>query len=237
MASLAHKERLLAEFGVDLFVVVDFDHRFAAQEAEIFAEALMSPPQLRSLAMGSDWRFGKNRKGSIELLKAIGKTKNVCVDAVPVVMESGERISSTRIRQALRDDNLEAAEKMLGRPYSVVGRVEKGRKLGRTLGFPTANVVPESEQLPSEGVWIVEGLLNGQWQPAVANLGRRPTVAKDNLLVLEVHFLDWAGDLYGRELEVRFRQRVRGEKKFAGVEELRAQISADVKVARQFFES
>lgn len=233
LASLNHKERLLEELGMDLLVVVDFDQEFAEQEPERFLEMLAQAPQLSSLAMGADWRFGKARRGDAALLQRFGKEREVTIDAVEAVMMRGERISSTRIRQALRDGNLSAAEEMLGRPYSVMGEVREGRKLGRELGWPTANLIPQAEQLPPEGVWAVEAKWEKDWYPAVANLGRRPTVGAEEERALEVHLLDWTGDLYGQELEVRFRQKLRAEKKFAGLEELKKQIGRDVVEARE----
>lgn len=235
LASLSYKERLLKEFGLDLLVVVTFDQDFAALEPEEFLNQLCGASQLQSLAMGIDWRFGKKRRGDVALLEKFGTEKAITVDAVGAVMMGGERISSTRIRQALRDGNLVAASEMLGRPYSVMGEVSEGRKLGRTLGFPTANLVPRNEQLPPDGVWAVEARENGEWRPAVANLGCRPTVAEDEPRMLEVHLLDWQGDLYGKELEVRFCKQLRPEKKFSGVEALRAQITRDAQEAREYF--
>lgn len=233
LASLSHKERLLQELGMDLLVVVDFDQAFAAREPEHFLEMLAQAPKLSSLAMGGDWRFGKDRRGNVELLKRFGAEHEVTIESVAAVMMKGERISSTRIRQALRDGNLSAAEEMLGRPYSVMGEVVQGRKLGRELGCPTANIIPQSEQLPPDGVWAVEARWQDDWYPAVANLGRRPTVGSEEERTLEVHLLDWKGDLYGKALEVRFRKKLRGEKKFAGLDPLKKQIGRDIVEARK----
>lgn len=234
LASLGHKERLLSDLGLDLLIVVEFTPDFAALSAEDFLLMLQGAPGLLSLAMGRDWCFGKKRSGNVELLEKFGSENGIVIDAVEAVMIAGERISSTRIRQALRDGNLVAAEEMLGRPYSVMGQVSEGRRLGRELGFPTANIVPQSEQLPPDGVWAVEARWAVDWYPAVANLGRRPTVGADEDRILEVHLLSWQGDLYGKELEVRFRHFLRGEQKFAGLEALKDQIGCDVEAARSF---
>jgi riboflavin kinase/FMN adenylyltransferase len=233
LANLEHKERILAELGVDILVVVPFTADFARQEPEEFLETLASAPRLHRLSMGTDWRFGKNRRGDQALLEEFGETRNVEIRPVTAVMSGGERISSTRIRQALRDGNLAAAEEMLGRPYSVMGEVKAGRKLGRTIGFSTANLVPGQEQLPPNGVWAVDARWGEEWHPAVANLGRRPTVDNDLNRLLEVHLLDWEGDLYDRMLEVRFKKFLRSEEKFDGIEALKAQIARDVHSARQ----
>lgn len=232
LASLNHKIGLLEKLGMDLIVVVTFDADFAEQKPKAFLQQLAQAPQLYSLAMGSDWRFGKDRKGTVERLQEFGERQEVHVDAVEAVMMSGERISSTRIRQALRDGSLKAAEEMLGRPYSVMGEVREGKKLGRELGFPTANLVPTIEQLPPNGVWAVEAWVGERWHPAVANLGRRPTLGSEGGRLLEVHLLDWEGDLYGREVEVRFNRLLREEQKFESLDALKAQITRDVQEAR-----
>ena len=233
LASLAHKERILDELGVDLLIVVPFDREFAELEPEAFLAQLGKAPRLSYLTMGSDWRFGKGRRGDISLLQDFGRSEEIRVEPVDAVMMAGERISSTRIRQALRDGSLIAANEMLGRAYSVMGEVLKGKQLGRKIGFPTANLIPDNEQLPSEGVWAVDCRREGgDWHPAVANLGRRPTVESDLERVLEVHLLDWEGELYGQTLEVRFRRFLRSEKKFDDLEALKAQIVLDVETAR-----
>jgi riboflavin kinase/FMN adenylyltransferase len=147
-------------------------------------------------------------------------------------MLDGDRVSSTRIRQAIRDGNLDAAARMLGRPYSVSGVVVEGRKLGRTIGFPTANVSTGDGQLPPDGVWSVTvKTAEGVERVGIANLGLRPTVDGKNR-VLEVHLFDFSGDLYGTEIEVGFRRYIRPEMKFSGVEDLRTQIARDVENAR-----
>jgi riboflavin kinase/FMN adenylyltransferase len=148
-------------------------------------------------------------------------------------MHDGERVSSTRIRQAIRDGNLATAEQMLGRPYSVSGKVTEGKKLGRTLGFPTANLATGEAQLPPDGVWVVRVLLpDGRDLAGVANLGLRPTVGGDRRW-LEVHLLDFSGDLYGQELEIRFQKHLRPEIKFPSIDALRLQIRQDADEARR----
>lgn len=238
LSSIAHKAAILDNLRLDVLVVVEFDRAMANQTANQFLAQLQQARGLYSLAAGSDWRFGKMRQGDSALLKGFGLENQVAVDTVDAVLDNGDRISSTRIRQALHDGNLAAAEEMLGRPYSVISPVEQGRRLGRTLGFPTANLVPSFQQLPPNGVWVVEARLAGQdWIYGVANLGTRPTVSEEEALTLEVHLLDWEGDLYGQDLEVRFRSFLRGEEKFANLEDLQRQISHDVAGARAYFEA
>jgi riboflavin kinase/FMN adenylyltransferase len=158
------------------------------------------------------------------MLRRMGGGLGFNLVAVAPVMWDGERISSTRIRQAIRDGNFAAVEEMLGRPYEISGTVTEGKKLGRTLGFPTANIRPGDQQLPKDGVWAVtaDGDLKG-----IANLGMRPTVGGKERL-LEVHLFGFSGDLYGKELRIRFGRFIREERKFASVEELKGQIARDV---------
>lgn len=229
LANLEHKEELLSELGVDCLVVVKFDQEFAKQEAEDFTAALSANVGLCGLAMGVDWKFGNHRRGDVEFLENYFRDKGVEVSPVEAVMHDGERISSTRIRQALRDGNLTAAEQMLGRPYSVFGQVVEGQKMGRKLGFPTANLLPFEEQLPPNGVWKVRVQWGEESKIGIANLGVRPTVEDEGRRMLEVHLPDWSGDLYGKWLEVSFLDFVREERKFANLDALKKQIEQDLK--------
>lgn len=235
LASLDHKERILASIGVEVLVVLSFSEDFARQTAEQFAEALLNVPQLRFLCAGADWRFGQGRSGTMEYLRERGAAVAVEVEALDAVKWMEERVSSTRIRQALRDGNLKAVNAMLGRPYTVLGRVVRGQQLGRQLGVPTANIEVGSEQLPPDGVYAVSVLAGDEWLPGVSNLGVRPTVDGVRRL-LEVHLLDFDGDLYGQELEVQFGRHLRTEMKFANVDELKEQMHRDVERAQSLFE-
>ena len=241
LASLNHKRDMLSHLGVELMVVVNFTEEFANCEAEDFLQSLLQSAQdLKTLAMGEDWKFGRQRGGDVSLLKNFGQRHDIKIHAVKPVMTDGERVSSTRIRQAIRDGNMRAAAAMLGREYKILGSVVKGRQLGRTIGFPTANLDVYNEQLPADGVWCVEATLkNGKVVDGVANLGLRPTVESGNDVrrSLEVHLLDFSGDLYGEDIEVSFLQHVRPEQKFANLDELQAQIQKDVEFCRNFCKS
>lgn len=227
LATLDEKAALVKSYGVDGLLVIRFDEDFAKVEAEEFVRELSSG-EVRTIAVGEDWRFGRRRLGDVGLLRRMGEELGFRLEAVAPVMWDGERISSTRIRQAIRDGAFGAAEQMLGRKYRVTGTVIQGRKLGRKLGFPTANIDPGELQMPKDGVWAVEveGIGRG-----VANLGVRPTVGGEKKL-LEVHVLDFDGDLYGEVLNVSFLRFLRGERKFDSVEELRVQIGHDSEDAR-----
>ena len=232
LETLNHKARVMEKLGVQLFIPLHFDIEFAQMEASEFIEKLTSAP-VKTIAVGEDWRFGHNRSGDVNFLHQESARRSFKLEAVTPVMHDGERVSSTRIRQAIRDGNLVAAEQMLGRPYSVTGKVIEGQKLGRTIGFPTANLATGEAQLPPDGVWAVQALLqNGRNLPGVANLGLRPTLGGDNRS-LEVHLLDFSGDLYNQEFEIRFQKHLRPEIKFSSLESLRIQIQRDADEARQ----
>jgi riboflavin kinase/FMN adenylyltransferase len=227
LATLDDKAEIVKALGVDGLLVIRFDTEFAKTGAEEFVRKICAG-NVATIAVGVDWRFGSKRAGDVEMLRRMGGELGFNLIAVPPVMWDGERISSTRIRQAIRDANFEAVEKMLGRPYEVSGTVIEGRKLGRELGFPTANLRLGDQQLPGDGVWAVEvdGSMKG-----VANLGVRPTVGGGERL-LEVHVFGFSGDLYGKLLRVRFVKFIRSERKFASLEELREQIGKDAAEAR-----
>ncbi len=227
LATLDEKAGVVKSLGVDGLLVIRFDMEFAKMGAEEFVGKLTAG-NVASISVGEDWRFGSKRSGDVEMLHTMGASHGFCLNAISPVMWDGERISSTRIRQAIRDGNFDAVEKMLGRLYEVSGTVVEGRKLGRELGFPTANIRLGDLQVPKDGVWTVtvDGELKG-----VANLGMRPTMGGDERL-LEIHLFDFSGDLYGKKMRVSFDRFIRGERKFSSVETLREQIAKDVAEAR-----
>ncbi|MCW1887383.1 bifunctional riboflavin kinase/FAD synthetase [Luteolibacter flavescens] len=225
LASLDHKAEILSRMDVDFLLALPFDLARAEEEAEDFIRELVSAG-VKTVAVGEDWRFGKGRKGDVAMLSGLSGELGFRLEALPPVMMDGDRISSTRIRQAVQDGNLEAAARMLGRPYTVEGRVVEGRKLGRTIGFPTANVERGEEQFPPDGVWAVRAREGERRFDGVANLGLRPTVDGE-ARTLEVHLFDHNGDLYGRTLEVEFVKHLRGERKFESLEALKEQIGRD----------
>ena len=241
LASISHKALILSENNSDFLLVQKFDEAFAAQSAKVFISELKSScPGLASISVGEDWQFGKGREGTVESLKLWGEEFGFEVFAVAPVMNDGERVSSTRIRQAIRDGDIPAIEEMLGRPYVVFGEVLKGRQLARQLGYPTANIKVENEQLPPDGVWMVELKYKGEWIEGIGNLGKRPTIENDTAAqrLLEVHLFDNDLDLYGEELYVKFINYIRKEIKFDSVDELKSQIQTDVaSVKKQFAES
>ncbi len=235
------KMHLLRRYSVDRVLCLRFDERLAAMEAEAFVRrVLVEGLGVRYVVVGDDFRFGRGQRGDFATLEAAGRRYGFQVAAMHAFCINGERVSSTRIRRALAEDDLAAAEQLLGRPYRVCGRVARGDGRGRELGFPTANIhlhrrrAPMSG-IPVSGVYAVElfGLEREPW-PGVANVGTRPTVGGGRSL-LEVHLLDYAGGgLYGRYVHVDFLAKLRPERRFPSLEALVAQIRQDVAAARAF---
>lgn len=226
LSSPRHKELLLARQGVTHLAVLPFEAARAGQTAEEFVEDLRAACRpLGGIVVGADWKFGKGRGGDVALLKKLGGFE---VDGIPAVTVDGEVISSTAIRMAIARADLDFAEKALGRPYAVLGTVVPGQRKGRALGFPTANIDTAGLQLPPDGVYAVRARIGDKPFRGIANLGVRPTISHDAKRVLEVHLFDFDGDLYGMEVEVEFLRFVRGEKKFASVDDLREQIARDI---------
>jgi riboflavin kinase/FMN adenylyltransferase len=234
LTSTRHKLRLLGEAGVRHVLVLEFTQAFAAKAPEIFiADLAAACSPLREICVGEDWAFGKNRAGNLALLKSLGAKLGFDAIGIPAVAVEGRAVSSTVIRAAVEEGALDVAARLLGRDFSVFGSVIEGRRLGRTLGFPTANVRPESEQLPPNGVYSVRVALNGKLHEGIANVGVRPTISNEGVQCLvEVHLFDFAGDLYGHDLEVSFLRFVRPEQKFPNLDALRSQIASDVASVR-----
>lgn len=234
------KEKLvrLAEMPVDRVVVIRFDRAFAAIEPEHFVrEVLVRRLRVAHLVVGDDFRFGHQRRGDFAMLERMGRELGYSVSHMPTFRIDGRRVSSTLIRAALKSGDLDLAERLLGRPYSILGRVVGGNRLGRELGFPTANLHLLRKNTPVEGVYAVTvaGLAEREW-PGVANVGTRPTLGGSSRALLEVHLFDFDREIYGHELEVRFRFKLREERCFASLDELRAQIERDAVAARAWLE-
>lgn len=236
LTRLREKLRYLAQCGVDYVLCVRFDRRFAALTAQSFvSELLVDRLGVRFLAVGDDFRFGAGRLGDFLLLQKAAREYGFEVTSTQSFCQDGLRISSTAVRQALAEDNLAQAQTLLGRPFALSGRVVHGDALGRTIGFPTANIPLRRQVTPVKGVYAVEVMGVGDKPiPGVANIGTRPTVSGLRQQ-LEVHLLDVAMDLYGRHIDVVLRKKIRNEQRFASLDELKAQIARDVITAREFF--
>ena len=236
LTRLREKLRYMAEAGVDKVLCVRFDRRFAALSAQRFiSDLLVEKLDVKYLAVGDDFRFGAGRQGDFLLLQKAGAEYGFEVVSTETFCDGGKRISSTAVRQALAMDDLALAQSLLGHPFTISGRVVHGDALGRTLGFPTANLPLRRSVSPVKGVYAVEVRgLTPEPLPGVANIGTRPTV-KGLRQQLEVHLLDINMDLYGRHIDVVLKQKIRNEQRFASLEALKEQIANDVVTARQFF--
>jgi riboflavin kinase/FMN adenylyltransferase len=232
LTRLRDKLSLIAAAGIERVHIARFDARFAALSAERFVdEVLVGGLGVKWLLIGRDFRFGERRAGDYAVLQAFGARRGFALEAMPDVVYDGVRVSSSAVRAALAAGDLRAAERLLGHPYTISGRVVHGAKLGRGLGFPTANIVLRRPP-PLAGIFVVEvdGLGRG-----VASLGRRPTVNPVPVPLLEVHLFDWERELYGEHLRVRFVEKLRDEQKYDGLEALKAAIARDARQAREYF--
>jgi riboflavin kinase/FMN adenylyltransferase len=238
----SEKVEQLSLMGVEQLVLLPFDRTLASLSPQEFVEQiLVQQLQATHVSVGEDFHFGHRRMGTAIDLQAIASSYGIEVSIVSLQMCQGERISSTLIRQELQDGDISQANIRLGRPYSLTGVVVKGQQLGRAIGFPTANLqLPPEKFLPRHGVYCVRvhhpTLPSLASSPsAVMNIGYRPTVNGIGLTV-EVHLLDWSGDLYGQTLTVSLEQFLRPEQKFASLDALKRQIQADCEAARAFLE-
>ncbi|HVY68947.1 MAG TPA: bifunctional riboflavin kinase/FAD synthetase [Verrucomicrobiae bacterium] len=234
---LSQKLRVIGELGFDAALVIPFNKEFSQLTGEQFVRGLARDfGQIHSLCVGSTFTFGYKRGGNVSLLRELGKELKFVAHGLAALALDGEVVSSTRIREAIHAGDLEAASQMLGRTYSFSGHVLKGDGIGRQLGFPTANVDVTGLVLPPQGVFAARAITKGRAYRAAVNIGVRPTLAQPQPgLRVEAHLLDFAGDLYGQELELVFVARLRGEMKFASLADLSAQIARDVALAREIF--
>jgi riboflavin kinase/FMN adenylyltransferase len=241
LTTLEQKLELLEQAGVDVVVIERFTPRFAQTSAEEFVREIvhrrLHPVEVY---VGYDFHFGRDRHGSMRMLTETGPRLGFAVTIIPEVTVDEGDVNSTRIRQLLAESRPEPAARMLGRFYTIRGRVAQGDRRGRSLGFPTANLEPENEVLPGSGVYAGWLSLLDEGEPprgarrlAVINVGRRPTFRDGAALLAEAHVLDFDGDLYGRRVEIAFCHHLRAERRFPDADALRRQIAADVEEARR----
>lgn len=238
LTRLREKLPVLREVGIDRAMLLEFNPRLAAMSATDFVQrVLLDGLGIRYLLVGDDFRFGKGRAGDIELLRRVGAEQGFEVESLDTFAVGDERVSSTRVREALARGDLESAYLCLGRPYHICGRVVHGDKRGRTIGFPTANIGLHRRTSPLRGVYAVKVHGLGQVPlPAVANIGNRPTVDGDRRYLLEVHLFDFDRSIYGEHIEVEFCKMLRQEKRFDSFDQLKEQIERDAQAARKLFE-
>jgi riboflavin kinase/FMN adenylyltransferase len=238
LSSREEKRVFLNNLGVNILFEQPFSRALSNMEADDFLEKILfSRLDIRHFVIGYDFRFGRSQSGGMKLLKQKAKEKGIEVDQVQPFQVNGVTVSSSLIRKLLSRGEVENIPVYLGRPYGLAGHVIQGQKRGRTLNFPTANLLTDKNRMiPKKGVYITKcELENGESIHSVTNIGQNPTFENSQKFSLENHLLDWSGDLYGQELKVFFLKYLRSEEKFSGPEELRLQIKKDVEAAREFF--
>ena len=232
----AQKIELIENSGVDVLICVPFTKEFATISAKEFVQdVLLKSIGMKAIVVGKDYTFGKNREGNIDLLKIYAKNLGfevIVADWIHTSKNWPGRISSTRTRELIMEGKVDEAQKLLGRYYQIRGKVTTGRdRGGKLLGFPTANIIPENELCPKNGIYAVTVECSGKIYQGVANIGFSPTF-DDHIFSVEVHILDFNENIYGKKIRVNFVQRIRGEKKFSSISELSDQIKKDIVKAR-----
>jgi len=231
------KIEALGLLGIEQTIVIHFDKAFSEIRAEDFLrDVVVERLQAREIYLGRGFFFGHNREGNIHLLRKISDRLGFLADEVPEVQIRGARVSSSRIRDLILRGRINLARRMLGRPYGVEGPVVRGAERGLKLGFPTANIHPHNRVIPRGGVYVTAALIEGHWRRSVTNIGTRPTFGDHLDSSVETHVIGWSGDLYGNVVRVRFLHRLRDEKKFGSIDDLKNQITRDVTRARNYFD-
>ena len=232
-------DQRLANFevlGIEQAIVIRFSSEFASLPAEDFlADIVHDRLHAKEVYLGKGFAFGKGRGGDIDLLRKMSSELGFVADEVPEVRLRGHRISSSRIRERLSEGRVNLARRMLGRPYGVEGVIIRGNRRGHTVGFPTANLKPHNRVIPRFGVYATATLVDGTWRKSITNIGVRPTFEKDVEPSIETFIFDFNEELYGDVLRVRFLHRIRDERKFNGIDELKAQIEKDTQRALNYF--
>jgi len=226
--TLEEKINLLEKSGIDYLILPEFNKEFAAQPPEEFIKKLMDDYQMKVLLMGYDHHFGKDKKGNFEYVKSLEPQLGFETQLIKPVVFDGEPISSSRIRRLLKEGKIEKANKLLGYPYFISGKVVSGNRIGNKLGFPTANIQTDSSEklLPKQGVYIVKAPIEGRDYFGMMNLGVRPTI-DGKKQIMEVHFFDFDKDIYGKNLQISFLKPLRPERKFPSLKALTRQLQKD----------
>lgn len=234
-----HKLRLLARFGLDGCLLIPFNRKFAAIQASTFLKELETDiPTLAAIFMGHDWRFGHKGRGNHQMLSEwAAKHHGISIHQIEAVRRRGQPISSTRIRDTVIAGKLAESTALLGRPYSILGKVSHGNHIGHKIGYPTANLNPGNEAHPPTGIYAIQAILDGKSYPGMVNFGFHPTLLPVKSPLLEVHLFDLKQNLYGQQLEVFFLRKLRNEKKFADLKTLIRQIQKDEIKARHILAS
>jgi riboflavin kinase/FMN adenylyltransferase len=237
LSSFRDKHLFLESLGIDKHLLIRFNKAFSEISAESFInETLVNKISVEHCFIGDDFRFGKNRLGGFSMLKEFSSEKGFSVEKINEVSLEGQRISSSAIRKLLSQGDFKSAEICLGRPFAISGRVAHGEKMGRTIGFPTANISIRRKLSPVLGVYSVITRINGTEYAGVCNVGKRPTIGGTKVL-LEVFIFDFNQEIYGEYVTVIFKQKCRDEVKFNSLDELKIQIKKDVEKSKKYFQS
>lgn len=236
LTDIDEKKILLEEKGLDFLFLQEFDDDFKNLEPEDFVEKiLVKKLNVQNIIIGHDHCFGKNRRGDVKLLKTMSEKCGFVVEELDLLEFNHQNISSTKIREALKNGQIKEANKMLGYAYSVLGEVVHGKKIGRTIGYPTANIaIDKNKLLPKKGAYIVEVWKRGQLYKGMLSIGTNPTVGGKNL-TMEVYILDFEGDIYGEKLMIKFRDFLHEEIKFENLEKLIKRLDEDKKITEKYF--
>ena len=227
----------LSDAGVDQVFSLRFNESLSQTSAEDFVRKyLVEGIGVRHVVIGDDFRFGRKRAGDVHALRKLGEQWNFSISTVDTYLIGDERVSSTRIRDVLKQDDFDTARSLLGYPYAIHGKIAHGDKRGRTIGFPTANIILPHDNIPVWGVYaVLMQFPDSEPKPGVANVGVRPTVGGDRVL-LETHLFDFSEDIYGERVRVEFKSKIRDEQRFDSFDALKAQIDKDAAAARSWFE-
>ena len=237
LQTLDQKVEGFGVLGIEQTIVINFTKDFSRIRAEDFLRDVVKERlHAREVYLGRGYAFGHDREGNIDLLRKVSRELGFFADEVLEVQLRNQRVSSSRIRKLLAQGKVNLARRMLGRPYGVEGLVEHGAERGHTLGFPTANLHPRNRVIPRNGVYVTGTLIEGHWRRSVTNVGVRPTFTNDAEPSVETYVMNWTGDLYSDVVRVRFLHRLRDEKKFGSIDEIKAQIESDVSRAQSYFE-
>jgi riboflavin kinase/FMN adenylyltransferase len=233
LTSTQHKQQFVERLGIDAFLIQEFSLAFARTKPEDFIRQLVqSSNQLKTICVGEDWSFGANRSGTVSLVRTLAESYHFRLQDIAPLAVDGQIVSSTRIREAVEQGDFSLAERLLGRPFTILGTVVEGNHLGRKLGYPTANLRAHNEQFPPDGVYAVTAFHRGTEYGGVANIGFRPTIQeRGGERLLEVYLFGFNREIYGDDVEVRFLKYLRPEKKFENLSDLQAQIMKDAESA------
>ena len=236
LESLERRVEMLRDLGTDFVAVLQFTSELQQVSAFDFSRLLVEEARMRLLVVGDDFRFGRGGEGNIEVLTEIGSELGFEVIAVPLLDDGSTPVSSTRVRDALQAGEMESVSELLGHPFLLRGPVLHGDERGRQIGFPTLNIgVSADRWLPPNGVYVTKAFVGDRVFNACTNIGVRPTFAGDQKLLVETHLLDFEGDLYGELVTIELVHRLRAERKFDGIDVLRAQIQSDLAATREWF--